>query len=79
MVDQLSAGPAGSATGFGYFVLKMRLPPHGETPMCAGVVERLGTAERRSFENADELIRLLSRWSGDAGKMQGGLVEEQGP
>jgi hypothetical protein len=56
-------------TGYGYFVLKLRLAPAGDPPTCAGVVERLGTAERRSFETADELLRLLGAWASDSTKM----------
>jgi len=56
-------------TGYGYFVLKLRLVPAGDAPSCAGMIERLGTADRRSFENAEELLRLLSAWASDAPKM----------
>ena len=56
-------------TGYGYFVLKLRLAPTGDTPGCAGMIERLGTADRRNFETAEELVRLLSAWASDAPKM----------
>jgi hypothetical protein len=56
--------------GFGYFVLKLRLASRGEPPTCAGTIERLGTADRRSFENAEELLRLLADWAGGASKMR---------
>ena len=56
-------------TGYGYFVLKLRLAPVGAPPGCAGMIERLGTADRRSFENAEELLRLLSAWASEAPKM----------
>jgi hypothetical protein len=56
-------------TGYGYFVLKLRLAPAGEPSGCAGMIERLGTADRRNFENAEELLRLLSAWASDAPKM----------
>ena len=56
-------------TGYGYFVLKLRLPPAGDASGCAGVIERLGTTDRRSFETAEELLRLLAAWASDANKM----------
>lgn len=57
------------ATGFGYFVLKLRLAAADDPQACSGVIERLGTADRRSFESADELIRLLLAWASDGSKM----------
>jgi hypothetical protein len=68
MADRMTG--AGSTSGFGYFVLKMQRTAPGDPPICAGVVERLGTAERRSFETAEELVRLLAAWLGDATKMR---------
>ena len=61
MADPESGGAAGPA-GYVYYVLRVRRAPSGEPPPCAGVIERLGTAERRSFENADELVRVLAAW-----------------
>lgn len=56
-------------TGYGYFVLKLRLVPESDPPVCAGVIEPFGTADRRKFENAEELLRLLSAWASDSTKM----------
>ena len=69
MVGQLSRGSSVAIAGFGYFVLKLKLAPAGEPHACAGIIERLGTAERRNFENAEELLRLLADWASDVSKM----------
>jgi len=58
-------------TGYGYFVLKLRLPPAGDASGCAGVIERLGTTDRRSFETAEE----LKTGKKDAGDRGGKITE----
>ena len=34
----------------------------GDPDRVAGLVERLATGERRGFNNADQLVRLVTAW-----------------
>ncbi len=68
-MDRRGEGDTFVTTGYGYFVLKLRLATAGDPPTCAGMIERLGTADRRNFEDSEELLRLLSAWASDATKM----------
>ena len=68
-MDRRGDGETLVTTGYGYFVLKLRLVPPGDPPVCAGTVERFGTADRRDFESSEELLRLLRAWASDATKM----------
>ncbi|HEX5436537.1 MAG TPA: hypothetical protein VFW98_05240 [Gemmatimonadaceae bacterium] len=43
-----------------YFMLRVR--QHRDDPTSlSGIIERLGTGTKQSFENGDELIRLLNQ------------------
>ena len=54
---------------FRYFMLRLRVRPDDATasmPMVTGVVERLGSGERRDFSNAQELVQVVSTWTDGA-------------
>jgi hypothetical protein len=56
---------------YGYFVLRLHRPNPEVPAPYRGVIERLGTGETRAFENAEELLRLLSSWPPAGSKMPG--------
>ena len=47
---------------FEYYMLRLSRAVHPEDGL-AGQVERLGTGEKRRFESAQELVRLVALWS----------------
>lgn len=50
---------------FAYYTIRIRLPnAPGSEP--SGVVEQLSTGEKRAFGNRNELLRLVTGWSGPA-------------
>jgi hypothetical protein len=49
--------------GLGYFIVRVRRGPDLSAGECAGVVERVGTGEKREFRTSAELIRALTEWS----------------
>lgn len=51
--------PPSIVSGYGYFLLRLRLAPPTHPPAFSGVIERLGSGEQRLFENVDDLLRLL--------------------
>ena len=58
---------------FRYFMLRLRVGPEPATTsahIVAGVVERLGSGERRDFSSAEELMRVMSTWTDDAPNVQ---------
>ena len=56
-------GTPSGIEGFDYFVV--RLARTREEPgRLAGQVERLGSGERRSFDTGEQLVHLVTRWSG---------------
>ena len=50
---------------FSYYMVRIRHSPPDDRPedTLAGVVERLGLGEKRSFADGEELLRLLSGWT----------------
>lgn len=46
---------------FEYFVLRLSRSPGGPGRL-SGVVERLGSGEKRWFETGEQLVRLVSAW-----------------
>ncbi len=54
--------PAESAVAFEYYMLRLSRSGH-QPDELAGQVERLGTGEKRRFESAQELVRLVALWS----------------
>ncbi|MGH7720718.1 MAG: hypothetical protein ACREON_17965 [Gemmatimonadaceae bacterium] len=56
---------------FDYYML--RLTRSDEAPdRVAGMVERLGTGEKRSFDTPEQLLRLVRSWSAPEPNMQAG-------
>jgi hypothetical protein len=51
---------AGGIDQVSYFMLRIRRTPDGST-VLGGMIERLGTGEKRSFDSCEELIDLISR------------------
>ena len=51
---------------FAYFTVRLRHTDGVEDEPLAGLIERLGTGEKRTFEDARELVELLRLWQ--AGK-----------
>jgi hypothetical protein len=57
-----SADGAEPVSGFDYFVV--RLSRSGNPPSrVSGLVERLGSGEKRWFETGEHLLRLVTLWS----------------
>lgn len=55
-----------SRTAFSYFMVRLRHSSGGGSPVdgsIAGLVEHLGTGEKRSFSSGDELLRLVGSWT----------------
>lgn len=52
---------------FRYFMLRLRIAdqPAARPPTLIGVVERLGSGERRDFSSSEELVKVMETW--DAG------------
>jgi hypothetical protein len=48
---------------FEYFMIRLTRSEK-DPDRIAGLVERLGTGEKRSFETGDQLVRTVGGWSG---------------
>jgi hypothetical protein len=48
----------------------MRLKSEGVAPAVAGVVERLGSGEKRDFASAEELVHVMTAWADVAPNVQ---------
>jgi hypothetical protein len=53
--------PADAPVAFEYYML--RLSRSAPADGLAGQVERLGTGEKRRFDSAEELVRLVALWT----------------
>jgi hypothetical protein len=51
---------------YGYFVLQARATRNPEGIEITGILENLGTGEKRSFEGSDALAGLLDAWGSRA-------------
>lgn len=51
------------AIHFGYFVVQMRATQDTTGVEVTGVLEDLGTGEKRTFSSGDGLARLVSEWA----------------
>ena len=47
---------------YGYFVLQARAIRNPDGIEITGILENLGTGEKRSFEGCDALARLVDAW-----------------
>ena len=50
-------------TRFAYFMIRVHNVTDAGPRSVSGLVERLGTGEKRSFQDGEELLGLLSSWS----------------
>ncbi len=66
MRDSQPAAGSVEERRFAYFMVRLQRPAPGGAAALAGVVERLGTGEKRSFASAAELSALLDLWSAAA-------------
>jgi hypothetical protein len=48
---------------FAYFMIRVQAPAQDGATTFGGLVERLATGEKRSFQSGDDLVRLVSDWS----------------
>lgn len=55
--------------GFDYFVIRLRRSA-AEPGLFAGLVERLGSGEKRAFSTAEHLIALVAGWDSPDGRIQ---------
>jgi hypothetical protein len=44
---------------YDYFMVRIRRPGSAPPHLLCGVMERLGTGEKRIFESGEELLRLM--------------------
>ena len=51
---------------YGYFVLQARATRNPDGIEITGILENLGTGEKRSFEGCDALARLVDAWGNRA-------------
>jgi hypothetical protein len=61
--DRPVPAPA-AGLGLGYFIVRVRRLPGTAIGDVTGVVERLGTGEKRPFRNSEELAQVVAEWSG---------------
>jgi hypothetical protein len=54
--------PAGSPLGSGYFIVRVRRISGAAFGDVSGVVERLGTGEKREFRSSSELAQVVAEW-----------------
>ncbi len=66
-------GPRDEEAGTDVAYFMIRIQRTGSDPRAiSGAIERLGTGERRTFQDGEELLRLVSSWPGASSKMQAG-------
>ena len=56
-------GTPSGIEGFDYFVVRLART-RDDPGRLAGQVERLGSGERRSFDTGEQLVHLVTGWSG---------------
>ena len=47
----------------GYFVVRVRRASTAEAGQISGIVERIGSGEKRQFASSEELGRVVEEWS----------------
>lgn len=50
-------------SGLGYFMVRVHRHPGAALGEVTGVVERLGTGEKRPFRSSEELARVVAEWA----------------
>jgi len=61
MSDQRPEGDDGTGR-FDYFMIRLSRTAR-QPDRVAGMVERLGSGEKRSFETGEQLVRLVGGWA----------------
>lgn len=69
MAEQRAPEGQRQGTGFWYFMICIPRAGPARPATVSGVIERLGTGEKRPFADGAQLIELLGSWS-DGSKMQ---------
>ena len=64
--------PLGGRERLDYFMVRLARR-EGDPRAVAGVVERLATGEKREFDTADRLVRLVVAWESPDSNMDGVL------
>ena len=59
----------GRAERFDYFMVRLSRSTR-EPQRLAGLIERLGSGEKRSFETGEQLVRLVGAWGEVHGDIQ---------
>ncbi len=62
---QPDEGPGTTSERFEYFMVRLTRSDQ-EPERVAGLVERLGSGEKRSFETGDQLLRMVGGWFSSA-------------
>ena len=55
--------PPAPPVGLGYFIVRVRRQPGTTLADVTGIVERLGSGEKRPFRTSAELAQLVEEWS----------------
>jgi hypothetical protein len=77
-MDAQPEGATQAGERFAYFMV--RIQTNADTRARSfGVVERLGTGRKESFESIEELVRLLTEGSADVQNMSTGTVAGNEP
>lgn len=53
-------------TGYTHFFARVNCPVADGPAGMTGIVERLGTGEKRAFGSGDELLRFMCEWSAES-------------
>lgn len=69
MAEQWPSEGESQYTGFSYFMIRVQRPVPTSQATMSGLIERLGTGEKKSFHTGAQLLELLGAWSADS-KMQ---------
>jgi hypothetical protein len=67
-VTPLGAPAPNHASRFAYFVLQTRIEHGDDGVSLSGVLEDLGTGEKRAFTGGDGLARLVADWVARSGE-----------
>lgn len=63
--------------GVAYFLIRLQPPPAEDPRSVAGMVERMGTGEKRGFQSGEELLHLLTAWWEKPPRSSGGGASEE--
>ncbi|MBI4419801.1 MAG: hypothetical protein HY560_03180 [Gemmatimonadetes bacterium] len=69
MTEQEPSQSEGQYSGFSYFMIRVQRPVPARPATVSGLIERLGTGDKRQFSSERELLALLRTWPADPSKM----------